>query len=144
LFENPTIDKASPDYKQITLELQDKVDEVINKLQHIGSARDNLTDFRSLLKPGSKGGPYSSIIQQIISAVFDEKRQDVKDLEKLASASIGTLFTRSIFGGAKAKSKPTDNNTIIVFVVGGVTFSEIREIKEILAAMRVKQQVTRK
>lgn len=52
-------------------------------------------------------------------------------MEHLPSQSITNIFS-SGFGrlGWKAKPHPLDNSFFIIFVVGGITCSEIREVKE--------------
>ncbi len=90
------------------------------------------------MKTNAKTSPYASIIGQLVAHVMDDKRNEqLKDLEKLSSASLGTIFSRFGLGGSKVKPKPTDNPIIMIFVIGGITFSEIKEIKDTIKNKQV-------
>jgi hypothetical protein len=111
-----------------------------------------------LLKPTNKGLSYVPLVQQLVTSVFDDKR-DLHDLDRLgnkkmlkienelnlgSSASIGNILKTgfSKFGlgglGKAAKSRPADNSVVVIYVIGGITFSEVREIRD---ALKVKNQV---
>lgn len=111
-----------------------------------------------MLKPTNKGLSYVPLVQQVITTIFDDKR-DLHDLDRLgkyfslcfsclpilgSNASIGNIlktgFSKFGLGGLSkpAKSKPSENSIIVIFVIGGITFSEMREIRD---ALKTKSQV---
>ena len=50
------------------------------------------------------------------------------------SASIGSLFSRGAnLLGVKARARLTDHRTIILFVVGGISLGELRELRQLIA-----------
>jgi hypothetical protein len=49
-----------------------------------------------------------------------------------------TLLLGRLGLGFKGKARPTDNNTVILFIIGGITFNEIREIKELAAKQKIR------
>ena len=53
-------------------------------------------------------------------------------------ATAGINMISGMFGWNKPKiPRPTDNRVIIVYVVGGITGSEIRDIKKILSSQNM-------
>jgi hypothetical protein len=51
------------------------------------------------------------------------------------------LFDSRLGFGFSSKPKPTDNELVILFIIGGITCAEIREIKELFEKSKDKIQV---
>jgi hypothetical protein len=52
---------------------------------------------RNLYKASKTGGVvYTSLVQQLCTLLFDEKRPELKDINKISAASIGNLFKYNI------------------------------------------------
>ena len=130
----------------LKLEVKDNVEQLIIKLNKIANCRSNLTQFKTLIKHSNKGNTYVSLVNQIANKVFDNNRPDLIDLERIGtSATFGNIlkgFGRFGFGTSKpVKQHPADNTIIIIFVVGGISFNEIKEIRESIVNHKSNIQV---
>ena len=61
------------------------------------------------------------------------RHEDVGELHRL-SQSIGSLFSRGAnLLGVRARARLTDHPTIVIFVLGGISLGEVRELRQLIA-----------
>ncbi|KAJ3038349.1 Sec1 domain-containing protein 2 [Rhizophlyctis rosea] len=122
--------------------LQSWLNDTFTTLFAIGRARSGLHHLRNVLHPTSTT-PYQSVIKQVmLDALKTDRVPAVGDVDDLVHVSHGgTLggvlsgFSRFLGGG---RPHPSQFQSLIVLVVGGVTFAEVREIRECAREKGVK------
>lgn len=73
------------------------------------------------------------LLAQIVSRVFDSTNPDLRDI-KQASMSLGGLLKSGLsIVSLRHQPRPNDRHTVIVFVLGGITFLEAREALDMFA-----------
>lgn len=122
------IDDGDYGETQLKLEIRDRLQEVMSVLHCVSRARARLpVALRSTEEQVFPTG----LLQQVFSLIF--AKADVPGLHH-HSSSVGNFFKSGLgrFGLGQRLQQPKlgDYRTIIVFVVGGISGSEIREIKE--------------
>lgn len=129
--ERPSFASAT---KQLKLAVEDSLESMLENLKRIQAARSRLQDYpRVVPQPGK----LISIVKQVATHVFEKKDVPLQDLTQISFSVRGLLKTglglglgRLGFGGTSLP-RPTDRATVVFFVIGGITFSEIRELREI-------------
>ncbi|EGC33708.1 hypothetical protein DICPUDRAFT_98479 [Dictyostelium purpureum] len=105
---------------------------ILFKLKRISIIRQKyLQDHRSLIKGGSIGATYNSLLSQLAKSLFDSKGS--KDFEKFSSSSlVGYLLGKTSWmsRSQKKKDKPFDSRKVIIYILGGITFTEIKELSD--------------
>lgn len=123
--------------------LSDILDDMWEKLLAIASAREHLQQFRTVLDPGSAVSPasQSSLIKQVVTAIFDPEKPDMVDIKMISSGMKDML--KSGFGlfRAVAKPRPSDHPLLILFVVGGITSTEVKQIRDTVHSYKPDTQV---
>ncbi|PRP80750.1 hypothetical protein PROFUN_11490 [Planoprotostelium fungivorum] len=116
-----------------------KVEEFIRFLRKSAELRRNFKEFGELLKPGKMGNAYESLLCQIARSLSNKdtshSRTEVTDIERMSSSaasSIGNIF-KSGFSrfGLTSKPRVSDNGTIFLMLLGGITNNELRELIDI-------------
>ncbi|CAG2202188.1 unnamed protein product [Mytilus edulis] len=81
------------------------------------------------------------ILKQLINVMFDPSKPELPDVE-LKSSGFGDLL-KSGFGLFRTVSKPrpSDHPLLIIFVVGSVTSTELKQIKDLCASLKLSSQV---
>jgi hypothetical protein len=129
-----TTDKVAT--QQLRLALEDLVELWIDRLSQLSRLRSTLQDYRSLYRnvPHSKSmQTYVPLVRRVMEHILLERGgSDLRDLKKLSTSLKGLLKTGFSRLGLQAKPRPTDNKLIILFVIGGLTCGELRDIKESL------------
>lgn len=123
--------------------VDDIVEDMMKKLLAIASSREHLHQFDSILDPGSSISPasLSPLCRQVIEAIFDTEKKDLMDVEHKSSGLKDIL--KSGFGLFRtvAKPRPSDHPLLILFVVGGVTSTEVKQIKDVVNHIKPSNQV---
>ena len=116
---------------EVTDELEEK--SILDTLHHISIWRSGLQDYQTLLVQKGVTSQYKSQISQLLEHLFESKGAPLRDLERVQDAISGLL--RSGFGrlGLKSKTHPTSSSLLILYVLGGITTPEMKEIREIMA-----------
>ncbi|XP_069121986.1 sec1 family domain-containing protein 2-like [Argopecten irradians] len=119
------------------------IDDMFDKLNAMSSARQNLKHLSSVVDPSTtlspaKGKPF---LKQLMDLAFDNSKGDIQDIGYISSGFTDLL--KSGFGLFRtvAKPKPSDNNVLVVFVVGGVTATETKLIRDTVASHNNDTQV---
>jgi hypothetical protein len=125
-------EEAATTRQQVQLELEDEIDHVIDRLTAITTLRAGLRDYRSLMKDASTGVKnYTALTRQVLDHVLNQREHELTDLKKLSYSIKGLLKKGFSKFGFHSKPRPTDNKNLIVFVIGGITWSEVKELKEV-------------
>lgn len=119
------------------------VEDVWEKLRSIGDAREDLKLFSSVLSSGDQNNPpmYRPILKQMIEHIYAAGKPDLGDIECKSGGLKDLLKTGFSLFMNVAKPRPSDNPLIIIFVIGGITSTEVKQIKETLAAVRADSRV---
>ncbi|XP_022085168.1 sec1 family domain-containing protein 2-like isoform X2 [Acanthaster planci] len=126
---------------------EDRVREAVNnlftKLRAVGRARGHLQQFRSIFDHGSMVAPasYNPFFKQVLDGIFSPNKSELPDIEYKSTGLRDLIKTGFRFFVNVSKPRPSDHPLLIVFVLGGVTCSEVRTIKETVASHSPNTQV---
>lgn len=108
------------------------INRILDYLDHISSLRFNFDDHKDILYSN-----YIPMLKQILSRVLDNDKQ-LNDL-KFKSYSVSGMLKSGISRfGLRNEPRPTDRKKMIIFIVGGITFAEIRYIHEVISTYNFK------
>ncbi|CAL8470707.1 g10249 [Coccomyxa elongata] len=131
LKECEVSEEAEYEIQALRLDMNDKVTELLMRLQATAAARSLLKDMRRYLQHGAGSKGVTSLLSQLTSHLLDHT--PISDLQH-NNASLGGLLKSGLgrFGLVQQKQpQPGDHNTIIIFVVGGISMADIREVRHI-------------
>ena len=105
---------------------------------------DNFLHFRHTFTPQDPAPlPYRPLLSQVTRAIFDSGRPELADLNCHSQPATVTNLLKSsfsLFVGA-AKPRPNQHPVLLLFVVGGVSCSEVRQVREAVAASKTDVHV---
>uniref|UniRef100_A0AAQ5XFF0 Sec1 family domain containing 2 n=1 Tax=Amphiprion ocellaris TaxID=80972 RepID=A0AAQ5XFF0_AMPOC len=109
----------------------EKMFETLGGLIH---TRDNLKQLRSVYtaSDGVHQATYRPFLRQILEEVFHPDRLECPDIEHMSGGLTDLLKTGFSMFMKVTRPHPSDNPLLFLFLVGGVTPSELRLIKEIV------------
>ncbi|KAJ8038479.1 Sec1 family domain-containing protein 2 [Holothuria leucospilota] len=118
-------------------------DSIISRLEGLSSCRSHLQKLGSILDTGLNTRPasYNSIFQQLINLIFDPSQPELVDLEFKSTGLRDLLKTGFRLFMNVSKPRPSNHKLMIIFVVGGVTCSEVKMIKEAVNSKSPDTQV---
>jgi len=110
----------------------DKLDELValnvvntvwERLEGMKSSREGLGSYQSLI---NYDGEYCGLVEQLLRDIYHPAKKEVESLHHHAGG-LGAMLRSGLgwLGSGPAKPHPRENPWIIVFVVGGVTASEV-------------------
>ncbi|KAK5578089.1 hypothetical protein RB653_003042 [Dictyostelium firmibasis] len=107
---------------------------VLGTLKSIAIIRQKyLNEHKSLISGGGSmmGATYSSLLSQLVKSLFENR--DTKDFEKFNSSSlVGYLLGKTNWmGRSKKREKPLDNRKVLIYILGGITFTELKELTDL-------------
>ncbi|XP_078403962.1 sec1 family domain-containing protein 2 [Cetorhinus maximus] len=119
------------------------VDQVFEMLQGIARARAHLRQFKALYSPGDSThqATYKPLVKQILEEIFHPDRPDTVDIEYMSGGLTELLKTGFSMFMKVSRPHPSDHPLLILFLVGGVTASEVRMIKESVSMLKPSCQV---
>ncbi|KAK3101790.1 hypothetical protein FSP39_006372 [Pinctada imbricata] len=120
------------------------IDDVWEKLRAVGTARDSLVQLGSLLDEETALSPsaYRPFFSKMIDLIFDPAKKELKDIEHKSSGLTDLLKSGfGFFRSVTSKPRPNDHPTLVIFVVGGMTSTEAKQIKDVLASHETNTQV---
>ena len=99
------------------------VNTVWERLEGMKSSREGLGSYQSLI---NYDGEYCGLVEQLLRDIYHPARREVESLHHHAGG-LGAMLRSGLgwLGSGPAKPHPRENPWIIVFVVGGVTASEV-------------------
>ncbi|KAI8779547.1 sec1 family domain-containing protein 2 [Biomphalaria glabrata] len=133
-------ENLSPLVKQIVGEkvtnsiVTDQIENVWQRLEDIRTVRDELQHFRSVLDPGDAMTPTSvkSLLRLVIEKIVDPAKPDLPDIECKSGGFKDLLKSGFGFFKSSGKPRPGDSPLLILFVIGGLTASEVKQIRDVI------------
>ncbi|KAI2534335.1 sec1 family domain containing 2 [Homo sapiens] len=119
------------------------VDELFTSLRDIAGARSLLKQFKSVYVPGNHThqASYKPLLKQVVEEIFHPERPDSVDIEHMSSGLTDLLKTGFSMFMKVSRPHPSDYPLLILFVVGGVTVSEVKMVKDLVASLKPGTQV---
>lgn len=119
------------------------VDELFSSLRDLAGARRLMKQFKSVHAPGSHGhqASYRPLLKQVLEEIFHPERPDPADIEHVSSGLTDLLKTGFSMFMKVSRPHPSDHPLLILFVVGGVTVSEAKMVKDLVASLKPGSQV---
>ncbi|XP_078115848.1 sec1 family domain-containing protein 2 isoform X2 [Sander vitreus] len=119
------------------------VEEMFKTLRGLSHTRDHLKQLRSVYTPsdGVHQATYRPFLRQILEEVFHPERLECPDIEHMSGGLTDLLKTGFSMFMKVSRPHPSDNPLLFLFLVGGVTPSELRLIKEIVTTHKPGTQV---
>ncbi|XP_006164439.1 sec1 family domain-containing protein 2 [Tupaia chinensis] len=119
------------------------VDELFTSLRDVAGARSLLKQFKSVYVPGNQThqASYKPLLKQVVEEIFNPERPDPVDIEHMSSGLTDLLKTGFSMFMKVSRPHPSDHPLLILFVVGGVTVSEAKMVKDLAASLKPGAQV---
>ncbi|XP_031556995.1 sec1 family domain-containing protein 2-like [Actinia tenebrosa] len=120
-----------------------KVSDAFEKLSGVGIAREELKQHRSLYQDETalEEASYNPLVKQIIDAIFSDDKPELIDIEFKSHGLKDYIKTGFSLFMNVSKPRPNGLPFLVLFVIGGITCSEVQQIREALAAHRCNIQV---
>nr|XP_054770138.1 sec1 family domain-containing protein 2-like [Lytechinus pictus] len=122
---------------------QNVAKEIMSRVKSIARSRNSLQRFMDIFTHGTATHPssYSPLVKQIMKSVFDSSKPDLVDIEYKSSGFRDLLKSGFRLFMNVGKPRPSDHPLFIIFMVGGITCSEVKQIKETVASLSPNTQV---
>lgn len=119
------------------------VERMFETLRGLSQSRDHLKQLRSVYTPsdGIHQASYRPFLRQILEEVFHPDRPECPDIEHMSGGLTDLLKTGFSMFMKVSRPHPSDNPVLFLFLVGGVTPSELRLIKEVVSSLKPATQV---
>uniref|UniRef100_A0A6Q2XGY8 Sec1 family domain containing 2 n=1 Tax=Esox lucius TaxID=8010 RepID=A0A6Q2XGY8_ESOLU len=119
------------------------VEGVFETLRELSHARDHLKHFKSVYtaSDGVHQATYRPFLRQVLEEIFHPDRTDCPDIEHMSGGLTELLKTGFSMFMKVSRPHPSDHNLLLLFLVGGVTPSELRLIREVVSAHKPGTQV---
>nr|XP_035948931.1 sec1 family domain-containing protein 2-like [Halichoerus grypus] len=118
-------------------------DELFASLRDVAGARNLMKQFKSVYVPGNHThqASYKPLLKQVVEEIFNPERPDPVDIEHMSSGLTDLLKTGFSMFMKVSRPHPSDHPLLILFVVGGVTVSEAKMIKDLVPSLQPGTQV---
>lgn len=119
------------------------VEKMFETLRGLSHTRDNLKQLHSVYtaSDGVHQATYRPFLRQILEEVFHPDRPECPDIEHMSGGLTDLLKTGFSMFMKVTRPHPSDNPLLFLFLVGGVTPSELRLIKEMVTTHKPGTQV---
>ncbi|XP_041792106.1 sec1 family domain-containing protein 2 isoform X1 [Chelmon rostratus] len=119
------------------------VEEMFETLRGLSHTRDHLKQLRSVYtaSDGVHQATYRPFVRQILEEVFHPDRLECHDIEHMSGGLTDLLKTGFSMFMKVSRPHPGDNPLLFLFLVGGVTPSELRLIREVVTTHKPGSQV---
>ncbi|XP_069487760.1 sec1 family domain-containing protein 2-like [Ambystoma mexicanum] len=119
------------------------LDDIFKTLRDITRARTHMKQFKSVYVPGSSTNPaaYKPLLKQVLEEIFHADRPDTLDIEHMSSGLTDLLKTGFSMFMKVSRPHPSDHPLLILYVIGGVTASEVKMVKDLISAQKPNIQV---
>ncbi|XP_074759933.1 sec1 family domain-containing protein 2 isoform X2 [Athene noctua] len=116
----------------------DAVDSIFRSLRDIARARMHMKQFNSIHNPGSNThqASYKPLLKQVVEEICNPDRPDPVDIEYMSSGLTDLLKTGFSMFMKVNRPHPGDHPLLIIFMVGGVTISEVKMVKDLVATRK--------
>ncbi|KAM4628532.1 sec1 family domain-containing protein 2 [Polymixia lowei] len=129
---------------QMTVErARSALEEVFETLRGLSHTRDHLKQLRSVYATGDgvHQATYRPFLHQVLEEVFHPDRLECPDIEHMSGGLTDLLKTGFSMFMKVTRPHPSDHPLLFLFLIGGITPSELRLIKEIVSARKPGTQV---
>ncbi|XP_064418967.1 sec1 family domain-containing protein 2 isoform X2 [Latimeria chalumnae] len=118
------------------------VDEIFECLREITRARMHMKQFTSVYNPGDgvHQATYKPLLKQVVEEIVHPDRPDPIDIEHMSGGLTDLLKTGFSMFMKVSRPHPSDHPLLFLFVLGGVTVSEVRMVKELILANKPNMQ----
>ncbi|KAG1667098.1 Sec1 family domain-containing protein 2 [Nymphon striatum] len=110
------------------------VENLYSRLESLNNVYSDMKTYQSVFDMSSEIEPpsHKPILQKLIQDIFDPEKPELIDVE-YKSGGLGTMLKSgfSLFVNV-SKPRPNDNPLLLIYVIGGITAGEARQIKEIV------------
>ncbi|XP_030228475.1 sec1 family domain-containing protein 2 [Gadus morhua] len=123
--------------------VQSALERVFETLRGLTLLRDHLKHLKSVYT-GSDGvhqASYQPFLEQVLQEVFHPDHRDCPDLEHMSGGLTDLLKTGFSMFMKVTRPHPSDHPLLLLFLVGGVTPSELRLVRDVAAAHKPGSQV---
>ncbi|XP_038855497.1 sec1 family domain-containing protein 2-like [Salvelinus namaycush] len=119
------------------------VEGVFETLKELSHARDHLKQFTSVYtaSDGVHQATYRPFLRQVLEEIFHPDRPECPDIEHMSGGLTDLLKTGFSMFMKVSRPHPSDHGLLFLFLVGGVTPSELRLIREVVSAHKPGTQV---
>ncbi|NXA30973.1 SCFD2 protein, partial [Eudromia elegans] len=123
------------------------VDDIFESLRDIARARMHMKQFNSIHNPGSNThqasgslffplASYKPLLKQVVEEICNSDRPDPVDIEHVSSGLTDLLKTGFSMFMKVNRPHPGDHPLLIIYMIGGVTVSEVKMVKDLVAARK--------
>ncbi|NWW05464.1 SCFD2 protein, partial [Oreocharis arfaki] len=123
----------------------DALDGIFQSLRDIARARMHMKQFNSIHNPGSSthqaSASYKPLLKQVVEEICNPDRPDPVDIEHMSSGLTDLLKTGFSMFMKVNRPHPGDHPLLIIFMVGGVSVSEVKMVKDLVATRKPGTQV---
>ncbi|XP_072538767.1 sec1 family domain-containing protein 2 [Salminus brasiliensis] len=119
------------------------LERVFETLRGLGRARDHLKQLRSVYSAGDgvHQATYRPFLKQVLEEIFNPNRPECPDIEHTSGGLTDLLKTGFSMFMKVNRPHPSDNPLLVLVLVGGVTPSELRLIREVVSSHKAGTQV---
>ncbi|CAH2300196.1 sec1 family domain-containing 2 [Pelobates cultripes] len=119
------------------------VDKIFTTLRDVSKTRTHLKFFHSVHVPGSnvQQASYKPLLKQIVEEILHPSHAEPVDIEHMSSGLTDLLKTGISMFMKVSRPHPGDASLLILFVIGGVTVSEVRMVKDLVSSLKPGVQV---
>ncbi|NXD35083.1 SCFD2 protein, partial [Copsychus sechellarum] len=123
----------------------DAVAGIFRSLRDIARARMLMKQFHSIHNPGSNthqaSASYKPLLKQVVEEICNPDRPDPVDIEHISSGLTDLLKTGFSMFMKVNRPHPGDHPLLIIFMLGGVSVSEVKMVKDLVATRKPGTQV---
>ncbi|MBZ3889360.1 Sec1 family domain-containing protein 2 [Sciurus carolinensis] len=83
---------------------------------------------------------YKPLLKQVVEEIFNPEKPDPVDIEHMSSGLTDLLKTGFSMFMKVSRPHPSDHPLLILFVVGGITVSEAKMVKDLVASLKPGSQ----
>ncbi|NWS29045.1 SCFD2 protein, partial [Polioptila caerulea] len=121
------------------------VDGIFRSLRDVARVRMHMKQFNSIHNPGSNthqaSASYKPLLKQVVEEICNPDRPDPVDIEHISSGLTDLLKTGFSMFMKVNRPHPGDHPLLIIFMVGGVSVSEVKMVKDLVATRKPGTQV---
>nr|XP_023859934.1 sec1 family domain-containing protein 2-like [Salvelinus alpinus] len=119
------------------------VEGVFDTLRELSHTRDHLKQLNSVYtaSDGVHQAMYRPFLRQVLEEIFHPDRPESPDIEHMSGGLTDMLKTGFSMFMKVSRPHPSDHALLFLFLVGGVTPSELRLIREVVSAHKPGTQV---
>ncbi|XP_066532983.1 sec1 family domain-containing protein 2 [Hoplias malabaricus] len=133
-----------PSPEELTMErAHTALEHVFETLRGLSHARDHLKQLRSVYSAGVGGhqATYRPFLKQVLEEIFNPSRPECPDIEHTSGGLTDLLKTGFSMFMKVNRPHPSDHPLLFLVLVGGVTPSELRLIREVVSSHKTGTQV---